>query len=137
MRQSEVLKEFSRLTDTQKERISRSMKDMIMMNEDLRSEKPEVCPVCGAVHPHMRRRGMHGGKMRWSCCECGHRFTYDSHTITSNLKISKDVFMEICIDTLNLVPIKVTAARLNVSVHCVFNNRHKFLCLLEQHFITD
>lgn len=48
------------------------------------------------------------------------------------MKIGKDEFLEICMDTLGLVPIKVTAARLNRSINCVFENRHKFLCLLEE-----
>lgn len=56
--------------------------------------------------------------------ECKHKFTYDSHTITSFLKIDLDEFVEICIDTLTMVPIHKTAARLN---------RHKFLSMLEKY----
>jgi hypothetical protein len=50
----------------------------------------------------------------------------------SNLKISKDEFIEICLDTLTLVPIRKTAARLNRSVPTVHMNRHKFLAVLEE-----
>ena len=35
-------------------------------------------------------------------------------------------------DTRNLVPIRKTAERLDVSVQCAFNNRHHFLSLLEE-----
>ena len=35
-------------------------------------------------------------------------------------------------DTLNLVPIRKIAERSDVSVQRVFNNRHKFLSLLEE-----
>lgn len=39
---------------------------------------------------------------------------------------------QICMDTLNLVPIRKTAERLDVSVRCAFNNRYNFLSLLEE-----
>ena len=54
--------------------------------------------------------------------------------ITSFLKIDVDEFIEICIDTLTMVPIHKTAARLNRSIKCVFQNRHKFLSMLEKYF---
>lgn len=37
-------------------------------------------------------------------------------------------------DTLNMVPIRKRAERLDVSVQCVFNNRYKLLSLLEEIF---
>lgn len=132
MRQSEVLKEFSKLTDNQKDTIRKTIEEMVRVNENLSSSKPDVCPVCKKVHPKLYRRDIHDKKIRWYCGSCGHKFTYDSHTITSNLKIGRDVFLEICLDTLNMVPIKKTAERLDVSVQCVFNNRHKLLSLLEE-----
>jgi len=61
-------------------------------------------------------------------------FAYDSYMITSFLKIDVDEFIEICIDTLTMVPIHKTAARLNCSIKCVFQNRHKFLSMLEKYF---
>ena len=39
---------------------------------------------------------------------------------------------QICMDTRNLVPIRKTAERSDVSVRCTFNNRHHFLSLLEK-----
>lgn len=132
MRQSEVLKEFAKLTDSQKETIRKTVMEMIQVNDNLSSCTPEVCPVCGAEHVRFYRRDIHGKKRRWCCSKCKHKFTYDSHTITSNLKIDRDVFVQICMDTLNMVPIRKTAERLDVSVQCVFNNRHKFLSLLEE-----
>ena len=60
--------------------------------------------------------------------ECEHKFTHDSHMITSFLKIDVDEFIEICIDTLTMVPIHKTAARLN---------RHKFLGILEKHLESE
>lgn len=42
------------------------------------------------------------------------------------------MFHKIVLDTLNCVAIKTTAADLDVSIQCVFENRHKLLCALEQ-----
>ena len=60
-------------------------------------------------------------------------FAYDSNMITFFLKIDVDEFIEICINTLTMVPIHKTAARLNRSIKCVFQNRHKFLSMLEKY----
>ena len=132
MRQSELLIAFSKLTPAQRNRIEKELVMLIDRNQKLESAKPEICPICGCSHENLVKRGKQNGKQRWTCKECGHKFTYDSHTITSHLKIEQSVFLEICMDTLCMVPIKQTASKLNVSVHCVFTNRHKFLCLLEQ-----
>jgi transposase-like protein len=108
--------------------------DMIQMNDNLNACVPEVCPVCGAEHVRFYRCGIHGKKRRWCCSKCKHKFTDDSHTITSNLNIERDAFVQICMETLNMVPIRKRAERLDVSVQCVFNNRHTFLSLLEEIF---
>ncbi|MEE1333151.1 MAG: hypothetical protein U0K47_01015, partial [Erysipelotrichaceae bacterium] len=47
MRQSEVLKEFAKLTDNQKDTIRKTIEEMVRVNENLSSSKPDVCPVCG------------------------------------------------------------------------------------------
>ena len=93
-----------------------------------------VCHVCGAEHVRFYRCGIQGKKRGWCCSKWKHKFTDDSHTITSNLNIERDVFVQICMDTLDMVPIRKTAERLDVSVQCVFNNRHTFLSLLEEIF---
>ena len=69
--------------------------------------------------------------------ECEHKFTYDSYMITSFLKIDVDEFLEICIDTLMIAPIHKTAARLNRSIKCVFQIRHKFLSMLEKYLESE
>ena len=107
---------------------------MIQMNDNLNACVPEVCPVCGAEHVRFYRRDIHGKKRRWCCSKCKHKLTYDSHTITSNLNIESDAFVQICMETLDMVPIRKNAERLDVSVQCVFNNRYTFLSLLEEIF---
>ena len=72
----------------------------------------------------MIKKGFARGKQRYLCMDCYHKFTYDSHMITSFLKIDVDEFIEICIDTLTMGPIHKTVARLN---------RHKFLSMLEKY----
>ena len=107
---------------------------MIQMNDNLNACVPEVCPVCGAEHVRFYRRGIQCKKRGWCCSKCKHKFTDDSHTITSNLKMERDVFVQICMETLNMVSIRKRAERLDVSVQCVFHNRHTFLSLLEEIF---
>lgn len=46
-------------------------------------------------------------------------------------KIERSIFKQIVLDTLNCVPLKVTASKYNVSIQCVFENRHKLLCAME------
>lgn len=131
MKQSELLKSISKLSDSQRERIIREIKDYLMINEQLADTRPDVCPCCGK-HTRLIKKGKQSGKQRYQCKTCGSKFVYDSHHITSCMKITHDEFIEICLDTITLVPIKETAARLNRSIYCVFNNRHKFLALLEK-----
>ena len=75
--------------------------------------------------------------MIYLCMECKHQFTYDSHMITSFLKIDIDDFVEICIDTLMMIPIHKTAARLDRSIKCIFLNHHKFLSMLEKYLESE
>ncbi len=85
----------------------------------------------------MIKKGFDCGKQRYLCMECTHKFTYDSHMITSFLKINVDKFVEICIDTLTMVPIHKTAERLNRSIKCIFLNRHKYLSMLEKYLESE
>lgn len=136
MRQSELLKKYAGLTERQKERINRELDDLLAINRKLEDTQPEECPHC-LKKTKMIKKGKECAKQRYQCQECHHYFTYDSHTIMSNLKITEEEFIEICKDTLNLVPIKNTAARLNRTIQTVFNNRHKFLALLEEIILQE
>lgn len=136
MRQSKLLIQFSKLSISQKQRIEREIIDLVSMNLQLKDVTPITCPVC-EKKARFIKKGKECDKQRFECCECHHRFVYDSKTITSCMKISEDDFIEICKDTIRLVPIKETAAKLNLSIPTVFNNRHKFLCLLEIYFDQD
>ena len=132
MKQEELFEQLSKLTEYQRKQITKEIIDYVSLNENLKSTRPIVCPYC-----HKTARFIKKGftkkhkKQRYECKECKHKFVYDSHTVTSNLKISNFEFIEICVDTLMLVPIIDTANRLKKSTKCVFLNRHKFLLLLE------
>jgi hypothetical protein len=85
----------------------------------------------------MIKKGFARGKQRYFCMECNHMFTYDSHMITSFLKIDVDEFVEFCIDTLAMVTIHKTSKHLNHSIKCVFLNCHKFLRMLEKYLESE
>ena len=133
MTQEELFKQLSQLTESQRNQITREIVDYISMNEQLKSTRPIVCPYCQKEARFIKRGFTKSHKQRYLCKECNHKFVYDSHTVTSCLKISKSEFIEICVDTLAMEPIASTAARLDRSIKCVFLNRHKFLSLLESY----
>ena len=85
----------------------------------------------------MIKKGFARRKQRYLCMECKHKFTYDSHMITSFLNIDVDEFVEICIDSLTMVSIHKTVAGLNRSIKCIFLNHHKFLSMLEKYLESE
>lgn len=130
MRQSSLLVSISKLSKYQRAQLERFVIDSLNLNSEYENIQPDICPFCNQ-HSKMIKKGFRKDKQRFQCKECGHIFAYDSHTITACLKIEKSKFYEIVLDTLNFVAIKTTAARLDLSVQTVFENRHKLLCALE------
>lgn len=134
MTQAELLKQLLRLTESQREKIAKEIADYVSMNDKLKSTRPVVCPCCNKQARFIKRGFTKNHKKQiYQCKECYHKFVYDSHTVTSQIKISESEFVEICTDTLMMVPIKETATKLRRSRKCVFLNRHKFLSLLESY----
>ena len=127
MHETELITNFNKLTQSQQDRIQKEIIDFCNLNDRLGDNRPYQCPYC---HKKIKmiKKGFARGKQRYLCMECKHKFTYDSHMITSFLKIDVDEFIEICIDTLTMVPIHKTAARLN---------RHKFLSMLEKYLESE
>ena len=119
MKQSELLKSISKLSEYQKSHIFKDIRNYLTINEDLKQEKPLRCPVCN-LESKMIKKGKQCNKQRYMCKNCNHVFVYDSHTLTANMKISNDVFYEIVLDTLNTIAINKTAARLDLPVKTVF-----------------
>lgn len=136
MKQNELLHAISGLTESQKKEMERWIIDKLQLNDDIKSEKPSKCPYCNK-ETKMIKKGMMHKKQRYLCKECNHKFVYDRNTITMNSKLDKSVFYEIVIDTLELVPLADTAARLDLSIKTVFYNRHKFLAYLEEYLNNE
>lgn len=132
MKQQELLKTLAQLSQNQRKRLEIWLKDQFNLNEELKNTRPPVCPHCHK-ESRMIKKGILNNKQRYQCKECGKLFIYDSQTITSYMKIKKDVFYEIVLDTLNGYSLKYTAARLDLPVKTVFFNRHKFLCFLQEY----
>ena len=121
MDKNTLLEQLAKLTENQRNQIIREIKDYIQMNESLESTGPTICPCCNK-EAHFIKRGKlrKTKKQKYSCKECGYKFVYDSKTVTSCMKITQDEFIEICVDTLALVPVLETAARLNRTPKCIF-----------------
>ena len=99
MYETELITSFNKLTQSQKDRIQREIIDFCNLNDRLGDNRPYQCPYCHKK-TKMIKKGFAHGKQRYLCMECKRQFTYDSHMITSFLKIDIDDFVEICIDTL-------------------------------------
>ena len=127
MHETELITNFNKLTQSQQDRIQKEIIDFCNLNDRLGDNRPYQCPYCHKK-TKMIKKGFSRGKQRYLCMDCYHKFTYDSHMITSFLKINVDEFIEICIDTLTMVPIHKTAARLN---------RSKFLSMLEKYLESE
>ena len=136
MKQSEFLKDIASLTPYQKMKLQMFMIDALALNEEDKDCRPKSCPYC-KNQSKMIKKGFNHGKQRYQCKDCKHVFTYNSHTITMYSKIERSMFQKIVLDTLSCVPIKTTAADLNLSIPCIFENRHKILCALEELLLTE
>ena len=130
MKQSELLKSIASLTPYQKRKLEIYVIDALNLNEEDRDLKPKRCPYCGK-ESRMIKKGFKNGKQRYMCKDCSHIFTYNSHTITMYSKIERSMLKKIVLDTLSFVFVKKTAADLDLSVPCIFENRHKILCSLK------
>lgn len=131
MKQTELLISISKLTPFQKGRLEMYIIDALKLNESDENVKPSLCPYC-KQETDMIKKGFKRGKQRYQCKGCKHVFTYNSHTITMYSKIERSMFQKIILDTLNCIPLKQTAAELDLSITSVFENRHKVLCALEE-----
>lgn len=131
MEQYELLNAIATLSPYQKRKLEMYVIDALNLNESDKNCKPDHCPYC-KKNSKMIKKGFKRGKQRYKCKACNHVFTYNSHTITMYSKIERTVFHKIVLDTLSCISIKATAAELNVSIPCVFENRHKILFALEE-----
>lgn len=131
MKQSEVLVLLSKLTPYQNQKIKRQLLDFFNLNEINKDARPSVCPCCGNKS-NIIKRGFNKDKQRYQCKDCLQRFTNNTNTIMMYSKLERSKFQKIVLDTLSCVPLKQTAADIDISEQSVFLNRHKILCALSK-----
>lgn len=136
MKQSSLLKSIASLTPCQKRKLEMYIIDALLLNDEDKNTRPLCCPYC-KKETNMIKKGFKHGKQRYQCKDCKHVFTYNSHTITMYSKIERSIFKKIVLDTLCCIPIKQTAADLDLSIPSVFENRHKILCALETMLVDE
>lgn len=127
MKNSEFVAWLQTRSETEKTNLLERMEGMLKTSEsDL---PPEVCPICGAEHPKLIKKGKSNGKQRYLHVDpsCNIKFTYDTNKITSWMRVTDGEFMMIAKDTMNGVAERVTAVKLNRSPACIHSNRMKFL----------
>lgn len=136
MKYSELLISIAKLTEYQKSKIEMFMLDTFVLNKEDKANRPKCCPYC-KEESRMIEKGFNQDKQRYQCKECEYGVTYNSYTITMYSKIERSMFQKIVFDTLSCIPLKKTAADLNISIPCIFENRHKSLCVLEEILLKE
>ena len=132
MQSTDILNLFNQLTDFQKEKIQRELRNYIQFNEMVESTHYAFCPVCGIQEPKIIKKGFLNGKQRVECQSCFHKFVQTRGKLRYNSHQSEEHWSILIVDTLNAVPLLETAAKLDCIVDTVFHMRHRFLLLLEQ-----
>lgn len=132
MQNNTLLDLFNQLTNFQKERIQRELRNYIQFNEFVESSHYAFCPVCGIHEPKIIKKGFLRGKQRVECQSCHHKFVQTKGKLRYNSHMSEEQWAIVMLDTLNGVPLLETAAKLDCVVDTTFQMRHKFLLLLEQ-----
>ena len=67
MQNTDILNLFNQLTDFQKEKIQRELRNDIQFNETVESTHYAFCPVCGIQEPKIIKKGFLNGKQRVEC----------------------------------------------------------------------
>lgn len=132
MQNIDILKQFSQLTDFQKEQLKREILDFIQFNQFVKNTHYSVCPVCGVNESRIIKKGFQVGKQRVLCKDCGHKFVTTCGRLNYNSQQSEEHWSMVILDTLNAISLHETAAQIDCSEDTVFHMRHKFLLLLEQ-----
>lgn len=132
MNLTETLKEQG-LMDYQIERVLTQIDEFKQLNNETKNITIERCPKCGAIHPYITRSGYtKAGKQMLLCHECGKRFVHDHGQLTFYSHQSQDKWNELIGDSIEKVPLKKTAEKLNVNESTVFRMRHKLMNSLEE-----
>lgn len=121
------------LSQFQIDSLAKTIVDYLLINQQDTIVRPSVCPHCNqTARIYKRGKRNKSGKQRFSCCNCGTWFVYDTHQITFHSHQSHSKWCVVINDTFNLVSLEETAAKIDVSVGTAFNMRHKLLQTLEE-----
>lgn len=119
------------LTDYQTDKIAREILDILNLNKKFLNTTPDKCPNCLSVDSKFIKKGVNSGKQRYQCKKCLSVFVWDVNQLTYHSKVSRDKWNIVICDTLSLVSLLKTAAKVDLSENTVFRMRHKFLLVLE------
>lgn len=123
---------FNQLTDFQREHIQCELRNYIQFNEFVESSHYTFCSVCGFHEPKIIKKGFLNDKQRVECQRCHHKFVHTKGKLRYNSHMSEEQWAIAILDTLKVVPLLETAAKLDCVIDTAFHLRHKFLLLLEQ-----
>ncbi len=128
---TELQTALSGLNNYQMDKISDQVKSYMQLNDELQRTRPTFCPICNDKSNRFIKKGFLHGKQRYLCKACGHKFVYDVNQLTSHSHQSVDAWVTVIEDTLSLIPLDETAAKIGVHHETAFNMRHKLLAYLE------
>lgn len=136
MNRTEFTRIFKTMSASEREEIHEKIISLLHRRSSMDEQKPLVCPICGMKDPVLIKKGKSNGKQRYlhKDSSCKRKFTYDTNSFTSWMRIPEEEFIVIVEDTLNGVPEKETAYKIQRSMACVVNNRHRFWDALEEIF---
>lgn len=117
----------------QLEKLTKEIDSFVQLNKQALTYHFDVCPKCGAKHPHLTKGGFsNSGKQMLRCHECNQRFVIDHGQLTYYSHQSQDKWNDLILKTQNGQSIIATAKDINVSESTAFRMRHKYLHMLEK-----
>lgn len=117
----------------QVEKLNRQIKDYLDINRTANEFHIDVCPKCGQIHPTLTKAGKtDAGKQMLLCHSCNRRFVIDHGQLTYYSHQPQSKWNDLIVDTKNGVPVKKTAAEIDVHESTAFRMRHKLLHSFEK-----
>ena len=128
----EVLQQFD-ITQSQINILADAILEYSCLNSSMEVLAPEICPKCGAYHPHVVKGGRSStGKQMYRCTSCGKRFLPTNGNIMEYSHLDSSQWRQLIVDTIQGKSLKHSAEVLDISVYTAFRARHKLLRYLEE-----
>ena len=123
---SKLIKLVQNLPEACLDEAIKNIEEIIENNTKEKSAPP--CPHCRS---DAKRNGHKDGVQRFKCKSCGKTFGETTNTTMYNSQCGEAAWKQVIQDTVDGVPLDVTADCLELSHSTVFNMRHKILLALE------